>query len=66
MSSEAKQICLLYAGFFLCLYLAVLGLHCCKGFSLVVAGYSLLVVCWLLTAAALRIAEDRLKGAWAQ
>lgn len=48
------------------LYLAVLGLHCCKGFSLVVAGYSLLVVCWLLTAAALRIAEDRLKGAWAQ
>lgn len=66
MSSEAKQTCLLFAVFLLCLYLAVLGLHCCEGFSLVVAGYSLLEVCWLLTAAALRIAEDRLKGVWAQ
>ena len=39
MSSQAKQICLLFAVSFLCLYLAVLGLHCCEGFSLVVADY---------------------------
>ena len=39
---------------FIYLFLAVLGLHCCKGFSLVVAseGYSLAVVCRLLIAVA--------------
>ena len=58
--------CFLYAQYFLCprgqfcnfvifiyLVLAVLGLHCYSGFSLVVAsgGYSLIVVCRLLTGA---------------
>ena len=35
---------------FICLFLAVLGLHRCMGFSLVVAsgGYSLVAVCGLL------------------
>ena len=38
----------------MCLFLAVLGLHCCVGFSLVAAseGYWLVAVLGLLTAAA--------------
>ena len=42
------------------LFLAVLGLHCCEGFSLVTAsgGYSLVVVPGLLVAMASLMAED--------
>ena len=37
---------------FIYLFLAVLGLHCAWGFSLVAAskGYSLVAVCWVLIA----------------
>ena len=52
---------------FIYLFLAVLGLHCCSGFSLVVASraYSLVAVHGLLTAVASLVAEHRLQGAWA-
>ena len=45
----------------------MLGLHCCAGFSLVVAsgGYSLISVCGLLIAVASLVAEDGLQGMWA-
>ena len=45
------------------LSLAVLGLSCCVGFSLVVAsgGYSLLAVCGLLIAVASLVVEHRLQ-----
>ena len=44
------------------LFLSVLGLHCCTGFSLVEAsgGYSLVVVCRLLIVVASPVANDRL------
>ena len=47
---------------FLFNYLTVLGLLCCVDFSLVVTsrGYSLAVVCGLLTAVASLVAEHRL------
>ena len=47
---------------FIHLFLAMLGLHCYMGFSLVAAsrGYSLDVVCWLLIAVASLVAEHRL------
>ena len=48
--------------FFFFFYFAVLGLHCCAGFSLVSVsgGYSLLVVHELLIPAASLAAEHRL------
>ena len=48
--------------FYLLIFLAVLGLHCCMGFSLVVAsrGYSLVAVCRLLTVVASLAAEPGL------
>ena len=47
---------------FICLFLAVLGLHCQVGFSLVVpsVGYSLVVVCQLLIALFSLVTEHRL------
>ena len=45
------------------LFVAVLGLCCCVGFSLVAlssGGYSLVAMCELLTAVASIIEEDRL------
>ena len=47
------------------LFTAVLGLHCCAGFSLVVAsrGCSLILVCRLLNAVAFLVAEHGLQGA---
>ena len=47
--------------FFFCV-LAVLGLHCCAGFSLVAvsAGYSLVVVCGLLIVMASVVVEHGL------
>ena len=54
---------------FIYLFLAVLGLHCWSGFSLVAAsgGYSLVVACRLLIAVVSPVAEHRLQGmvAWA-
>ena len=46
----------------ICLFLAVLGLHCCVGFSLVVAsrGYSVAVMFELLTEVTSLAVEDRL------
>ena len=43
-------------------FLAVLGLHCCMGFSLVVAsgGYSLVAVHGLITAVAFLVVEHEL------
>ena len=43
-------------------FLAVLGLHCCVGFSLAVEseGYSLVAVCRLLVAVTSLVAERRL------
>ena len=40
-------------------FLAILGLHCCLGFSLVAAsrGYSLVALCSLLTAMASLVGE---------
>ena len=55
---------LLYARHFLkkCLFMAVLGLRCCVGFSLVVVsgGYSLFVVHGLLIVVASLVAEHGL------
>ena len=47
---------------FINLFLAVLGLHCCVGFSLVAVngGYSLVAVHGLLTAVASLVGEHRL------
>jgi len=47
---------------FIYLFLTVLGLRCCEGFSLVVAGggYSLLVMRGLFIAAASLVAEHEL------
>ena len=44
------------------LFMAVLGLHCCTGFSLVEASrsYPLVVVCWLLIVVASLVAEHGL------
>ena len=48
--------------------LAVLDLHCCTGFSLVVVSgdYSLVAMCGLLIAVASLVWEHGLYGAWAQ
>ena len=56
LSELRKNRCLL---FFVCLFLAVLGLHCCVGFSLVVAsgGYSLNAVRGLLIVEASLVVE---------
>ena len=45
-------------------FLAVLGLHCCVGFSLAVEseGYSLVAVCRLLFTVTSFVAEHRLQG----
>ena len=53
---------------FVCLFLAVLGLRCFEGFSLVPAsrGYSLLVVHGLLIRVASLVAEHELLRVWAQ
>ena len=50
---------------FIYLFMAVLGLHCCDGFSLtVVSGdYSLVVVHWLLMDMVSLVVEHRLQGA---
>ena len=50
------------------LFLAVLGLHCCVGFSLVAMsrGYSVIAIHRLLTAAASLVAEHRLQARWLQ
>ena len=47
--------------------MAVLGLHCCTGFSLVVVsrGYTLVAVSRLLIAVASLVAEHELSGTWA-
>ena len=47
---------------FIYLFLAVLGLHCWAGFSLIAArgGYSLVVACKLLHAVVTLVAEHRL------
>ena len=47
---------------FMYLFVAVLGLHCCTGFSLVVEseGYSLVVACRLLIAVAPLVVERAL------
>ena len=52
---------------FIYLYLTVLGLHCCSGFSLVVesGGYSLAVAHWLLIAVDSFVAEHRSQSIWA-
>ena len=49
------------------MYLSVLGLHRCPGFSLVVGngGCSPAVVCGLLAAVASLVAEHGLEGTWA-
>ena len=59
--SKWKLIFFFWASIVLFLFLAVLGLHCCVGFSLVVTsrGYSLVVVHRLL------IVEPACWGAWA-
>ena len=46
------------------IYLAVLGLHCCTGFSLVAGSrsYSLVVVCRFLIAVASLVVEHRIQG----
>ena len=51
---------------FIYLFMAVLGLHCCPGFSLVEAsgGSSLVAVCGLLIAVASLVDEQGLWGAW--
>ena len=47
--------------------MAVLGLHCCTGFSLVVVsrGYTVVAVSRLLIAVASLVAEHELSGTWA-
>ena len=57
-----------YVIIFICLLLAVLGLHCCTGFSLVAAsrGYSLVAVRGLLIAAASLVVEHGLWSVWAK
>ena len=52
---------------FIYLFLAVLGLRCCMGFSLVAAsrGYSLVTVRGLLIVAAFLVVEHTLWGTWA-
>ena len=51
----------------MCLFLAVLGLPCCVGFSLVVESrsYSVVVGHRLLIVVASLAAEHRLSGTWA-
>ena len=52
---------------FIYLFLAMLGLCCCRGFSLVVVSgpYSLAVMCGLLMAVASVVAGHGLQGTWA-
>ena len=52
---------------FIYLFLAVVGLHCHAGFSIVVAsnGYSLVAEHCFLIGVAFLIAEQRLQGSWA-
>ena len=54
--------------YYLFLFWAVLGLHCCMGFPLDVAsrGYSLVMVCWLLIAVASLVVEHRLNNCAAE
>ena len=61
------QITSLLFYLFIYLFLAVLGLCCCIGFSLVsvIRGYSLTVVHGLLTEVASLVAEHRLWSTWA-
>ena len=49
------------------LFLSMLGLRCYPGFSLAAAsgGYSVALVCRLLTAVTSLVADHRLQGAWA-
>ena len=49
------------------LFMTVLGLHCCTGFTLVAAsrGYSLVAVCRLLIAVVSPVAEQGLQSSWA-
>ena len=58
---------LFYIILFTYLFLAVLGLCCCTGFSLVVAsgGYSPVAVPGLLIVVASLVAEPGLSGSWA-
>ena len=46
---------------FICLFLTVLGLHCCEGFSLVAVrrGCFLVVVCGILIAVASLVVQTR-------
>ena len=64
---EKFLIFLFFKKLFIYLFLAVLGLHCCVGFSLVAVskGKSLVVVCRLLIVAASLVRKHRLQGAWA-
>ena len=49
--------------FFVCLFLAVLSLHCCAGFVLVVVSWGCsLAVHWLLTVVAPLVVEQGLWG----
>ena len=56
------QVAPLYFFLIIIYFLAVLGLRCCAGFSLVVVSgaYSLVATCGLLIAAASLIVEHRL------
>ena len=56
--------CINLKGSFISLFLAVLGLLCCGGFSLVEAsgGNSLVVMCRLLIVLASLVVENRLQG----
>ena len=64
------MVVLFYSKFYLfvCLFLAVPGLHCCGRFSLsaVSGSYSTAVVHRLLIAVTSLIAEHRPQGPWAQ
>ena len=63
---EGEFFCL-FVILFVCLLLAVLGVHCCSGFPLAVAseGYSLAAIGQHLTVVASLFVAPRLKRAWA-
>ena len=52
------EVCFLNS--FIYLFMAVMGLHCCAGFSLVSGSYSLVAVSRLLIAGASLVEEHRL------
>ena len=62
MPGEPNLLSFFFLILFNRLVLAVLGLCCCVGFSLVVAsgGYSLVAVLWLLIVVVSLVAEHRL------